>query len=47
MSTRTGRVLPIPKMAEETYDYKTKATYIERDKDTKEDDVIRLVLVFI
>jgi hypothetical protein len=27
VSVRTGRIIPIPKAAEETYDYKTKATY--------------------
>lgn len=39
VSTRTGRILPIPKMAEETPDYKTKATYTEQEKDTTADDV--------
>ncbi|XP_069678412.1 large ribosomal subunit protein uL24m [Periplaneta americana] len=42
VSVRTGRIIPIPKAAEETYDYKTKATYKEADKDTKEDDVIEI-----
>ncbi|XP_050690506.1 probable 39S ribosomal protein L24, mitochondrial [Eriocheir sinensis] len=37
VSTRTGRIIPIPKMAEETPDYKTKATYAEQDKDTTAD----------
>jgi large subunit ribosomal protein L24 len=27
VSVRTGRIIPIPKAAEETRDYKTKATY--------------------
>lgn len=27
VSVRTGRIIPIPKLAEETYDYKTKGTY--------------------
>jgi hypothetical protein len=27
VSVRSGRIIPIPKAAEETYDYKTKATY--------------------
>ncbi|XP_059617953.1 large ribosomal subunit protein uL24m [Phlebotomus argentipes] len=34
VSTRTGRILPIPKEQEETNDYKTKRTYVEKDKDT-------------
>uniref|UniRef100_A0A0K8TRN0 Large ribosomal subunit protein uL24m n=1 Tax=Tabanus bromius TaxID=304241 RepID=A0A0K8TRN0_TABBR len=39
VSTRTGRIIPIPKANEETVDYKTKGTYIEREKDTKADVV--------
>lgn len=27
VSVRTGRILPIPLLEEETYDYKTKSTY--------------------
>lgn len=34
VSARTGRILPIPKLNEETVDYKMKGTYIEREKDT-------------
>ncbi|XP_045626054.1 large ribosomal subunit protein uL24m [Procambarus clarkii] len=34
VSVRTGRVIPIPKLAEETVDYKTKSTYAEQEKDT-------------
>lgn len=41
VSVRTGRVIPIPKLAEETPDYKTKVTYKEQDKDTVADDVTR------
>lgn len=39
VSVRTGRIIPIPKAAEETYDYKTKATYREAEKDTKASEV--------
>lgn len=28
VSVRTGRIIPIPRAAEETYDYKTKGSYI-------------------
>jgi len=35
VSTRTGRVIPLPPSASATIDYKSKATYFERDKDTK------------
>ncbi|XP_055713159.1 probable 39S ribosomal protein L24, mitochondrial [Phlebotomus papatasi] len=34
VSTRTGRIVPIPKEQEETHDYKSKGTYIEKAKDT-------------
>lgn len=37
VSTRSGRVIPLPPSAYETIDYKTKATYFEREKDTKAD----------
>lgn len=39
VSTRTGRIIPIPIKAEETIDYKTKATYNEQPKDTKTDEL--------
>ena len=39
MSTRSGRIIPTPTQAEETYDYKTATTYRESDRDTKEDDL--------
>lgn len=38
ISLRTGREIPIPASNEETYDYKTKAKYFEREKDTKAND---------
>lgn len=34
VSVRSGRVIPIPKMNEETKDYKSVSTYITREKDT-------------
>jgi len=34
VSARTGRLVPIPKQAQETYDYKSKSTYKESPKDT-------------
>lgn len=34
VSKRTGREIPIPKESEETYDYKTRATYMDKPKDT-------------
>lgn len=38
ISLRTGREIPIPASDEETYDYKTKSKYFEREKDTKAED---------
>ncbi|KAK7083265.1 39S ribosomal protein L24, mitochondrial [Halocaridina rubra] len=42
VSVRTGRIIPIPKQAEETPDYKTKSTYREQEKDTKESELTRI-----
>jgi large subunit ribosomal protein L24 len=39
---RSGRIIPIPPMAEETYDYKTKSAYREGDKDTTADDLSKI-----
>lgn len=39
VSTRTGRIIPIPKANEETHDYKAKSLYVERPKDTVGDVV--------
>jgi len=39
VSKRTGRIIPIPALAHETYDYKVKSAYLESDKDTKSDVV--------
>lgn len=35
VSVRSGRIIPIPKMNEETRDYKSQSTYVARDKDTE------------
>jgi large subunit ribosomal protein L24 len=35
VSTRSGRIIPMPKMNEETKDYKTISTYVNKDKDTE------------
>jgi large subunit ribosomal protein L24 len=39
VSSRSGKIIPIPSLAKETYDYKTPNTYKENDKDTKSDDI--------
>ena len=35
ISTRTGRIIPVPKMNEETKDFKSESTYIAKEKDTE------------
>lgn len=35
VSTRSGRIIPIPKMNDETKDYKSQTTYVAREKDTE------------
>ena len=35
ISTRTGRMIPVPKMNEETKDFKSESTYIAKEKDTE------------
>jgi large subunit ribosomal protein L24 len=42
VSTRSGRIIPVPKANEETIDYKTKATYYTRDKDTEAAEVAKI-----
>ncbi|XP_018333571.1 probable 39S ribosomal protein L24, mitochondrial [Agrilus planipennis] len=39
VSTRTGRIIPIPATNSDTIDYKTKSTYKEQPKDTTEKEV--------
>ncbi|XP_023018392.2 mitochondrial ribosomal protein L24 [Leptinotarsa decemlineata] len=39
VSTRTGRIIPLPASMEETIDYKTKGTYKEQPKDTTADAI--------
>ncbi|KAL0279557.1 UNVERIFIED_CONTAM: hypothetical protein PYX00_001089 [Menopon gallinae] len=45
VSIRTGRLLPIPEMEEETIDYKTKSSYIERGKDTVDAAMCKVTFV--
>lgn len=35
VSVRSGRIIPMPKMNEETKDYKSISTYMNKDKDTE------------
>lgn len=42
ISLRTGREIPIPASNDETYDYKTKSGYYEREKDTKAEDAEKI-----
>ncbi|KAK3868439.1 hypothetical protein Pcinc_026166 [Petrolisthes cinctipes] len=42
VSVRTGRIIPIPTLAEETPDYKSKASYAEQSKDTISDDLTQI-----
>uniref|UniRef100_A0A336MLY7 Large ribosomal subunit protein uL24m n=1 Tax=Culicoides sonorensis TaxID=179676 RepID=A0A336MLY7_CULSO len=45
VSTRTGRIIPMPKAHEETHDYKDRKIYIEREKDTKAEDASAITFV--
>lgn len=45
VSVRSGRIIPIPLMAEETYDYKSKSAYAEQPKDTKAKEVEKITFV--
>ncbi|KAK9872452.1 hypothetical protein WA026_017921 [Henosepilachna vigintioctopunctata] len=42
VSTRTGRIIPIPATNEETRDYKTRRAYIEQPKDTVSAEVDKI-----
>ncbi|XP_044745374.1 probable 39S ribosomal protein L24, mitochondrial [Coccinella septempunctata] len=42
VSTRTGRIIPIPATNEETRDYKSKSTYKEQPKDTLSAEVDKI-----
>lgn len=44
VSLRSGRIIPMPATAEETMDYKSKKSYHERPKDTK--DIIASAITF-
>ncbi|KAK6624574.1 hypothetical protein RUM44_011433 [Polyplax serrata] len=45
VSERTGRIIPISVMEEETYDYKLKKAYVEQKKDTTATEVARITFV--
>jgi len=45
VSLRTGRVIPIPVQAEETYDYKSVTGYKDQPKDTSADDLARITFL--
>lgn len=45
VSVRSGRIVPIPLMAEETYDYKSKSAYAEQAKDTKAKELEKITFV--
>ncbi|KAL0102056.1 hypothetical protein PUN28_018537 [Cardiocondyla obscurior] len=42
VSSRTGRIIPIPVSSEETIDYKMPKLYLERDKDTPKAEVEKI-----
>lgn len=42
VSVRTGRIIPVPRQAEATHDYKSKNTYKESAKDTTADDLTKI-----
>lgn len=42
VSLRSGREIPIPASNEETYDYKAKSKYFEREKDTVAEDAEKI-----
>lgn len=37
VSSRTGRIIPLPKTMEETVDFKSKSVYVDKEKDTAAD----------
>ncbi|XP_060849063.1 large ribosomal subunit protein uL24m [Rhopalosiphum padi] len=42
VSSRSGKIIPIPSLAKQTYDYKTPNTYKESEKDTTADDIKKI-----
>ncbi|GLG99386.1 Probable 39S ribosomal protein L24, mitochondrial [Gryllus bimaculatus] len=42
VSERTGRIIPMPLMADETHDYKSKSAYKESPKDTVESELTKI-----
>lgn len=45
VSLRTGRIIPVPVQAEETYDYKSLRTYKPQPKDTTSDELARITFL--
>jgi len=45
VSVRSGRIIPIPLTAEETVDFKTRGTYVEKAKDTNADQLAKITFV--
>ncbi|XP_003746870.1 probable 39S ribosomal protein L24, mitochondrial [Galendromus occidentalis] len=45
ISLRSGREIPIPLTAEETYDYKTRNTYKNQPKDTSAADLVKITFL--
>lgn len=45
VSVRTGRIIPIPKTAFETMDYKSKEAYVDRAKDTTSAELSKITFV--
>lgn len=45
VSVRTGRIIPIPLTAYETIDYKSRATYVDKAKDTSATELEKITFV--
>jgi len=45
ISLRSGRVIPIPVMAEETIDFKTRGTYVDKPKDTSAEELTKITFI--
>jgi len=45
VSVRTGRIIPIPSLAQETIDFKTREVYLDQPKDTKADEFKKTTFV--
>lgn len=42
VSSRTGRIIPLPKSLEETMDFKSRSVYVEKAKDTAANDAAKI-----